>query len=253
MKRISKFLCVLVCFFILPSYINYSEAEKEKIISLIVPCPVIAEVNQTTPIYNSYDETSGRIGVYEQGAKVEIIQDRSAKWYRVKVLGSESTAWVKREALDIPDDEQPNHNLMTKEELEAYMNIMGFESETNFFILTDIGRQLTYVFKGSKENWELEKTLACSTGKNESPTTRGFFKVGERGEWFYSERLSSGSMYWVRFNGSYLFHSVAMDKNKKIIDNVIGDRRSMGCIRLELADARWIYTNVPERTSVYIT
>jgi lipoprotein-anchoring transpeptidase ErfK/SrfK len=244
---------IFVCLMILPSYKYYNDFEKAEILSLIVPCPVIAVVKEPTAKYNTYDETSGRIGVIEQGTKVEIMQDRSAKWYRVKVLGEEETSWVKREALYIPADELPNRELLTKEQLEAYMNLSGFESKTDYFILTDIYRQLTYVFTGEKENWSLSKTIACSTGKNESPTTRGFFKITERGEWFYSERLGSGSMYWMRFNGSYLFHSVAMDKDRQIIDSVIGDRRSMGCIRLELADAKWLYMNIPEQTSVYIT
>jgi lipoprotein-anchoring transpeptidase ErfK/SrfK len=27
----------------------------------------------------------------------------------------------------------------------------------------------------------------------------------------------------------------------------------MGCIRLELIDAEWLYKNIPEKTSVFIT
>ncbi|MDR2903687.1 MAG: L,D-transpeptidase family protein [Clostridiales bacterium] len=253
MKKIRMLIGVFLCLLLLPGFQNQDDAEQEEILSLIVPCPVIAVVRQTAAKYQTYDETAGRIGVFEPGTKVEILQDRSAQWYRVRKLGEEDTAWVMRASLYIPADDPPSRDLLTKTQLEQYMNLKGFESETAYFILTDIYRQLTYIFSGEKENWSLIKTITCSTGKNESPTTRGLFKIGERGEWFYSERLGSGSMYWMRFNGSYLFHSVAMDQNRKIIDNVIGDRRSMGCIRLELADAKWLYLTIPEKTSVFVT
>ncbi len=251
-NRVIPIIYIFLCILFLCGFRSYSQDEREKIISLMRPSPVIAEIIKTTPTYNSNDETSGRIGMIYEGTLVEIIQDRSSEWYKVREMGKQESVWVKRDCLKIPPDETPCDTMMTKDQLEGYMNIMGFESKTKYFVLTDIYRQVTHIFKGGIGDWKLEKTMDCSTGRNQSPTTRGLFKIKERGEWFYSERLGSGSMYWVRFNGSYLFHSVAMDKSRTIIDNVIGDRRSMGCIRLRLNDARWFYMNVPEGTTVFI-
>ncbi len=73
---------------------------------------------------------------------------------------------------------------------------------------------------------ELQKAMSCSTGKNESPTITGQFKLKERGLWFFSERLGSGGKYWVRFDGPYLFHSLPMDKDGVILDETLGERSS---------------------------
>jgi len=59
-------------------------------------------------------------------------------------------------------------------------------------------------------------------------------------------------MYYVRFNGSYLFHSIAMDKDKNVIDGVLGQRRSSGCIRMSLDDSKWFFENIPEKSRVFI-
>jgi lipoprotein-anchoring transpeptidase ErfK/SrfK len=59
-------------------------------------------------------------------------------------------------------------------------------------------------------------------------------------------------MYWVRFNGSYLFHSIAMDRYQNIKDDTLGDRATAGCIRLSLEDSQWFYENIPSGTGVYV-
>ena len=59
-------------------------------------------------------------------------------------------------------------------------------------------------------------------------------------------------MYWSRFNGSYLFHSVAMDKDKNITDNILGKRRSSGCVRMSVDDAKWFFENIEAGTKVWI-
>ncbi|MDR2166909.1 MAG: L,D-transpeptidase, partial [Clostridiales bacterium] len=86
------------------------------------------------------------------------------------------------------------------------------------------------------------------------PTTRGIFALTDRGEWFYSYRLASGAKYWIRFNGNYLFHSTPMDQNKIPLpgEDIVGEKRSNGCIRLLLPDMKWIYENIPDNTAVVI-
>ena len=254
MKKTGMYVWIWIVCFMASGFVSPLERD---VLSLIKPSPVIATINCEAVLYRDHDETAGRTGVIHAGTKIEILQDRSAKWYRVREVDDDASVsvWIKREVLDIPPDTEPNPDRMTVHELEEYARLVRFESETDYYVLTDIDRQLIHVYhrNGPGAPWKLAKTMVCSTGKNESPTTRGRFVIGERGEWFYSERLGSGSMYWVRFNGSYLFHSVAMDKYRNIMDEVIGDRRSMGCVRLMLDDAKWFYENVPDHSGVYIT
>lgn len=226
--------------------------EEERILAYIKPSPVIAVVLPGAVIYNSYDKTSGRVGHFSERENVEILQDRTALWYRVISLDSGKDGWVLAEDLVIPPDEPVNESRLTDEQLNEYAALVNPKSKTAYFTITDIGRQLIYVFKGGQNNWKFERSMLCTTGVNASPTTRGSFTISARGEWFYSERLSGGAKYWVRFNGSYLFHSVAMDKEQNVIDEVLGVKRSSGCVRLSLEDAEWFYNNIPDGSLVII-
>lgn len=231
---------------------HYPEYEREALIGLIKESEVIAEANDGARLYRGMSADSGVVMLLAKGSQVEILHEQSLKWYFVKDVTTGKTGWTTRESLKIPDDAPADKTRMNKAQLEGYANVMGFHSKTRYFVLTDIGRQLTHVFKGSKHNWTLVKTMECSTGKNESPTVRGNFTIENRGPWFYSERLKSGGKYWVRFSGTYLFHSVAMDREGNVIDSTVGEKSSSGCIRFSTQDAEWFYLNVPDDTFVFV-
>ncbi|MBQ9593784.1 MAG: L,D-transpeptidase family protein, partial [Lachnospiraceae bacterium] len=57
--------------------------------------------------------------------------------------------------------------------------------------------------------------------------------------------------YWVSFYRDYRFHSVLYDKNDgRLRDGRLGRNLSLGCVRLAIENAKWIYDNVPERSKV---
>lgn len=214
---------------------------------LIHPSVVYARSNGGCYVYGKKDGEV--VDILEDNTKVEIIKDVSTQWYYIRY--GNSLGWVKSSGLDIPKDTKADKSRLKTSELEQYAN-SHFENTKGHCILVDIGRQLTYVFKSDGENWQLEKQLVCSTGRNISPTIRGRFKIEDRGEWFYSDRLKSGAKYWLRFKNSYLFHSVAMDKNQNITDNTLGEKSSNGCVRLAVEDAKWMYENVENGSDVFI-
>ena len=214
----------------------------------IKPSSVFAMIAQDSKMYGSIN---GRmIGTVSMGSRAQIIQDRSYFWYQINVDGK--TGWVKRDALLIPHDPPTNTQELTGGQLETYVNYKRFSSSTPYFIWVDIDRQLTYIFKGSTGNWKLEKKMPCATGKNESPTIRGTFKIQDRGRWFYSDRLQSGAKNWMRFYNSYLFHSIAFDHRRNIQDDTLGARASAGCVRLSIEDSEYLYETIPEGTTVWI-
>lgn len=244
----------VITYFLLTRHMSvetYSAQEIEELISKIKSSEVIATINKDTKIYSD-NELKNLIGTIPINEEVEILQDRSKNVYLVKSNNLKLKGWVAGENLDIPENEATNEEKLTNKEIEIFINTIGLQSETNFLVWVDIDRQLTYILTGKYENWKLSKTFVCATGLNESPTTRGIFKISDKGEWFYSERLESGAKYWVRFNGSYLFHSVAMDKNQQVIDGVLGVRRSSGCVRMGIEDIKWFYENIPTGTTVFI-
>ena len=102
------------------------------------------------------------------------------------------------------------------------------------------------------------RSMICSCGKASSATPHGTFSIyGQRYEW---RRMVDGSygQYAVRFNGSILFHSVCYyDSDPSRLMSyeydALGTNVSLGCVRLQVADAKWIYDNCPEGTTVHVS
>ncbi|NPV69867.1 MAG: L,D-transpeptidase [Firmicutes bacterium] len=127
------------------------------------------------------------------------------------------------------------------------------EDDSELWVEVDQSQQRVFVHQGGK----VVQTFVASTGISSSPTSNGTFRIENRGDWFYSPKYKQGGMYWVSFmnRGEFLFHSVPMDENRKIIAHEaakLGQKASHGCIRLSVADARWFYENIPANTRVVI-
>lgn len=126
----------------------------------------------------------------------------------------------------------------------------------NVWIDVSIGKQRVQIKNGKKVLY----TMPASTGMN-TPATRtptGTYHIqNDRGLWFYTQQYHVGARYWVSWkgNGQFLFHSVPMDKNGKVIVSEakkLGTERSHGCIRLPIPDAKWIYDTIPVGTKVVV-
>ena len=107
-----------------------------------------------------------------------------------------------------------------------------------------------------EENYTIPvKAMTCSVGLNNA-TPLGVSKISDKYEW----RRLFGNVYGhysVRFNGHIMFHSVPyMKKSNDTLKegqfNMLGKPASQGCIRLCVADAKWIYDNCVEETIVEV-
>ncbi len=121
------------------------------------------------------------------------------------------------------------------------------------WIDVSLGDQRVRVYRGR----ELVRDMVASTGRPETPTPVGSFRLENRGEWFFSEKYGQGGWWWVSFlnRGEYLFHSVPTDRQRRVLPQEaarLGTPASHGCIRLSLEDAHWLYENAPEGTRVEI-
>ena len=59
--------------------------------------------------------------------------------------------------------------------------------------------------------------------------------------------------YATRIKGSYYYHSILYDPSgTRIIDDRLGEALSHGCIRLAPENAKWIYDNILDGTTVVI-
>lgn len=131
------------------------------------------------------------------------------------------------------------------------------EAGARLWVKVSLERQRVYIMDGGKSVY----TMIASTGLDTPPDDRTpegtFYVQRERGLSFYSSKAGEGARYWVSWlhHGEYLFHSVPIDKRGDIIPDEarkLGNKASHGCIRLSLADAKWVYDNIPYSTKVVI-
>ena len=97
--------------------------------------------------------------------------------------------------------------------------------------------------------------MICSSGKVYDRTQNGTYKLKARkGEWY---QYPSGVYirYPSIYRDGYYFHSPLYSSGKKVMSSTVGKlgtRQSLGCVRLKVRDAKWIYENCPAGTAVYI-
>ena len=99
-------------------------------------------------------------------------------------------------------------------------------------------------------------SMVCSCGREGSETPEGTFRTSDYYEWRKMVDSTYGR-YAVRFNGKILFHSVpyikeAPDTLEWEEYNKLGQNASLGCVRMSVKDAKWIYDNCKPGTTVVV-
>ncbi|MBR1477096.1 MAG: L,D-transpeptidase [Lachnospiraceae bacterium] len=100
------------------------------------------------------------------------------------------------------------------------------------------------------------KSMICSTGRNGHRTPVGTFSTSDYYDWRLMVDGTYGR-YAVRFNNRIMFHSVPYySKREDNLEyeqyNLLGENASLGCVRLAVADAKWIYDNCRKGTKVVV-
>ena len=107
---------------------------------------------------------------------------------------------------------------------------------------------------------QLVKSMLCSTGRAGHGTPSGTFSIYEHtagGGWVY---MADGTwaVWGMRFRtGGYMFHSVCFTHKGDLLPipeevAALGSKASLGCVRLSVEDAMWLYNLVPDGTLVTI-
>ncbi|MCI9531693.1 MAG: L,D-transpeptidase family protein [Lachnospiraceae bacterium] len=113
------------------------------------------------------------------------------------------------------------------------------------------GTNVVTVFRS---NGTPERAFVCSTGHD---TPLGTFSTSQKLRWHELMGPSWGQ-YCTRIVGGVLFHSVWYYENGNYASqsyreyNKLGTTCSHGCVRLTVADSKWIYDNCPLGTTVRI-
>lgn len=100
------------------------------------------------------------------------------------------------------------------------------------------------------------KAMVCSCGRDGHATPRGTFKTSRYYEWRLMVDHTYGR-YAVSFTSKILFHSVpytevSPDSLEWEEYNKLGENASLGCVRLSVEDAKWIYDHCKTGTTVIV-
>lgn len=210
-----------------------------------------------------------------KGTSVELLSKPAAnsQWVQVKT-SDEKNGWCLSKALDFDESKSsssaapsssssavssaapPVSSAAPKPDISkavAAAQVSLDDAKFPFSIQVSIANQRVTVYDANKR---IIKQFVCSSGKKGSETPIGTFYIADKGKSFYSASVGEGGYYWTEFNGGeYLFHSVPFDKNYQLEPEEaakLGTPASHGCVRLSIADAKWIYTHVPRGTKVTI-
>ncbi|MCR5690824.1 MAG: Ig-like domain-containing protein [Eubacterium sp.] len=127
------------------------------------------------------------------------------------------------------------------------------DAASTYKIKVNKQQNVVTVYKYTDGKYKAFKAFVCSAGY---ATPTGTFSLGEKMRWHTLDGPSYGQ-YCSRIYNGFLFHSVwyyNQTKNSQSYAqyNKLGSTASHGCVRLTVADAKWIYDNVPSGTKIVI-
>lgn len=148
-------------------------------------------------------------------------------------------------------------NYLNREDID-YGSIINYSADYPYYIKVNRALNCVTVY-GIDYDGEYSipyKTMTCSTGLFKDNTPLGDYEIYEKYDW----RMmidDSYAQYASRFNGGVMFHSVPyLDMDNGALEweeyNKLGSPASLGCVRLRVVDAKWIYDNCPEGTKVTV-
>lgn len=252
-KYITLFLLYLGVFlfvaFILPINKPYYEIKDSESI-----------INEQERILKEYESVSKKMIPFIVNAKVEIdgktfvgevIEDKgNGQRYCLKI--DEELYWYDAYYVTILDIDEIKYDDLTDYEIQLFINLSSYESESDYLLYVDILRNQTYVLKKDNSYFKLIKRLNCSTGELMTPTKRGTYKIVNKGESFIGRSKNYICYNYLTYSGSYLLHSFPYSFDNEVLDDRLNDRVSNGCVRFSLEDSKYLYDEIPIGTKIIL-
>ncbi|HBM97897.1 MAG TPA: hypothetical protein DD413_00585 [Ruminococcus sp.] len=221
--------------------------------SAIIPLSDIEE--QTIIGFECSDEN---IVTVDDGGRIDALQEGVAEiTANFSNLGSYKYKVIVTEAEDKIEYDGFSTCILANTDILSE-NIRTFTGKQNLYSIK-VNRQMncvTVYTYDSKGKYTIPiRAMVCSCGLN-GGTILGDFKIYFQKEW--NALLNDVYGHYVSgISGNYLFHSVpyySTDENKLETEeyNKLGSDGSLGCVRLAVADSKWIYENCPVGTPVTI-
>lgn len=123
----------------------------------------------------------------------------------------------------------------------------AIENRRPYRVEVDISRQRVDVYELNGDGaYELTHEFICSTGVGNS-TPRGIFlDAFPANYWHHFEKFDCWAKYSFEIEGDIMLHSVIFDEDDESTIRMnsvyaLGGKASHGCIRLKVADAKWLF------------
>lgn len=138
--------------------------------------------------------------------------------------------------------------LMPADQLAMLNRANNYASSTGWLLMADTTNCKVGVYRGGRGHWQQVYFWDCTPGAYATPTVIGEFTVTGKG---YVFGHGYSCYYYTQFYGDYLFHSIKYYQGTfHVMDGRLGVHASLGCVRLALNNAKWIYDNIPYGTKV---
>lgn len=162
------------------------------------------------------------------------------------VVGEETWEWLffREDAVDVSATPRPSPS----------------PTPVPYKVGVDVANQVTTVYSLDEMGGytQIVRHMICSTGTDKDPTPLGSFILsGATARWCYFPKWGTHAQYWTRIDAANAFHSVIYSQADPMMLKTgsytgLGKPASHGCIRLMVADAKWIYENIGEGTEVFV-
>ena len=154
----------------------------------------------------------------------------------------------------LDDENKTNENDTNENKESENKSSQNNEADIPYYIKVNNQANVVTIYKkDSKGNYTVPiKAMICSIGT--ATPESGVYIMSDKYTW----RLLQGDVYGqyaCRITGHILFHSVPYEeKDKSTLEwweyDKLGTKASLGCIRLTVEDAKWIYDNCVPGTKV---
>lgn len=154
------------------------------------------------------------------------------------------------------EEETTTEAVINEEETSEYKNYVPVDLKY-YIKVNRVANCITVYGKDEAGNYTVPvKAITCSVAKDVVGTPLGTYSVSYKHPWLLMVDKSFGQ-YAMRFYGAYWFHSVTYyTKDKGDLEweqfNKLGEPASLGCVRINVADAIWLTDNCPVGTKVEI-
>lgn len=206
----------------------------------------------STVLYDNYLYTdkslTTRLQFVSGGAAVTCINSWGLSAVEVK-LADGTVGWMNTAGIAQAVGNHTRSQDYAPADKELWINNKNYTSKTDYLAWVSLSCQKVNVFQRTDGAWRLIKTMPCAAGANTSPTPVGQYEISYHVDaWRYDG-------YWcgpvTGFYNGYAFHSWLNTYEGGAFDHTMGMPVSHGCIRLQDADAKYMY-NLPMGSRVIV-